>query len=69
MIGGDSVPRGVNILERALNLAPDDILIMEDLGMAFIADGKITEGEELLKRAGKEQFRIDELKLMMQHPQ
>ncbi len=58
------VSKGIVLLERALNLAPDDALIMEDLGVALISDGRIMEGEEYLRKAGKED-RIAELKSIM----
>lgn len=37
---------------------------MEDLGVALISDGRIMEGEEYLRKAGKED-RIVELKSIM----
>lgn len=61
------VSKGIILLERALNLAPDDALIMEDLGVALISDGRIMEGEEYLRKAGKED-RIVELKSIMRAP-
>ena len=45
--------RGITILKRALNIAPEDELITEDLAMALIGSGHITEGNSLLKRIGK----------------
>jgi len=51
-------------LERALNLAPEDELIMEDLGVALISDGQNVRGEILLKKAGKSD-RIDTIKTIM----
>ncbi len=56
--------KGVAVMKRALNLAPDDELIMEDLGVTLISEGNVEEGAHMLKRAGKES-RLDELKLMM----
>lgn len=41
------------ILKRALNLAPGDELISEDLAMALIWAGEVTEWNNLLKKLGK----------------
>ncbi|MCP4524069.1 MAG: hypothetical protein GY828_07675 [Candidatus Gracilibacteria bacterium] len=46
-------PKGIVILKRALNLAPGDELISEDLAMALIGAGEITEGNDLLRKIGK----------------
>ncbi len=51
-------------MKRALNLSPDDELIMEDLGVTLISEGQVEEGASMLKKAGKES-RLDELKMMM----
>ncbi|MCD5385161.1 tetratricopeptide repeat protein [Candidatus Gracilibacteria bacterium] len=51
MIGNSE--RGIAILKRALALSPNDELITEDLAMALIGAGQITEGNELLKKIGK----------------
>lgn len=56
--------KGIAVLKRALNLAPDDTLIMEDLGVTLISEGDIEEWQSMLKRAGKES-RLEELKTMM----
>lgn len=56
--------KGVAVMKRALNLAPDDELIMEDLGVTLISEGDIEEGTSMLKKAGKES-RLAELKMMM----
>jgi hypothetical protein len=56
--------KGITLLRRALNLAPNDELIMEDLGVALIGDGFVEEGSEYLKKVGKE-YRIAELLSMM----
>jgi tetratricopeptide (TPR) repeat protein len=45
--------KGILILKRALNLAPGDELITEDLAMALIGFGKITEWNDLLKKIWK----------------
>lgn len=45
--------RGIIILKRALNLSPEDELITEDLAMALIGSGNISEGNKLLKKIGK----------------
>ncbi len=41
------------ILKRALNIAPHDELITEDLAMALIGIWSIVEGNKLLKQIGK----------------
>ena len=41
------------ILKRALNIAPNDELITEDLAMALIGSWSIVEGNKLLKKIGK----------------
>ncbi len=41
------------ILKRALNLSPEDELIVEDLSMALIGSGEIKSGNSLLKQIGK----------------
>lgn len=57
--------KGIFLLKRALNLAPNDVLIMEDLGVALLSDGRdLDEGEELLRKAGKE-HRIPEIRALM----
>lgn len=45
--------QGIIILKRALNIAPNDELITEDLAMALIGVGSIVEGNKLLKKIGK----------------
>jgi tetratricopeptide (TPR) repeat protein len=45
--------RWISILKRALNISPDDELITEDLAMALIWIGKITEGNNLLQKIWK----------------
>lgn len=45
--------RGIIVLKRALNLSPEDELITEDLAMALIGSGNISEGNKLLKKIGK----------------
>lgn len=45
--------KGIVILKRALNIAPNDELITEDLAMALIGIGSIVEGNKLLKKIGK----------------
>ncbi len=53
------VKKGVILLERALTIAPDDVLIMEDLGVALLTQGKIQEAREYLSRVGKESHMSD----------
>jgi hypothetical protein len=62
MLGNPS--KGVAVMKRALNLSPEDELIMEDLGVTLISEGQVEEGASMLKKAGKES-RLDELKMMM----
>ncbi len=60
-----NVDRGIFLLKRALNLAPEDTLIMEDLGIALLSElSDPFEGEELLRKAGKE-HRITEIRALM----
>ncbi len=49
-----NTPRWIAILKRALVISPDDKLINEDLAMALIGNGHIFEGNEILKRIGKQ---------------
>jgi len=53
------VKKWVILLERALTIAPDDLLIMEDLGVALLTQGKIQEAREYLSRVGKESHMSD----------
>jgi len=46
--------RGITVLKRALNLSPEDELITEDLAMALIWTGEISEWNKLLKKIGKD---------------
>lgn len=48
------VKKWIILLERALTIAPDDMLIMEDLGVALLTQWKIQEAREYLSRVGKE---------------
>ncbi|ATU05781.1 hypothetical protein BKN14_05090 [Candidatus Gracilibacteria bacterium HOT-871] len=45
--------KGITILRRALIISPNDELIVEDLAMALIGIGEISEGNGLLKKIGK----------------
>ncbi len=57
--------RGIFLLKRALNIAPEDTMIMEDLAEALISEKhSIDEAEDLLRRAGKDS-RIAQLKASM----
>lgn len=42
---------GIPFLEDARAIAPDDPKLLEDIGRAYIAVGKIDEGKQLLERA------------------
>ena len=46
--------KGILILKRALNINPNDELITEDLAMALIWNGDISEWNNLLQKIGKE---------------
>lgn len=46
----------ISILKRALNLSPDDELIVEDLAMALIGSWEIKSGNILLEKIGKKQI-------------
>ena len=45
--------RGITILKRALNIAPGDMLITEDLAMALIGIWEVQAWNILLKKVGK----------------
>ncbi len=45
----------ISILKRALNLSPEDELIVEDLAMALIGSGEVQSGNVLLEKIGKKQ--------------
>ncbi len=45
--------RGIMVLRRALILSPEDELITEDLAMALIGSGDLTEWNLLLRKIGK----------------
>lgn len=45
--------KGILILKRALNISPEDELIVEDLAMALIGSGEIQSGNTLLEKIGK----------------
>lgn len=45
--------KGIMILKRALVIAPNDELITEDLAMALIGTGEVSEGNQLLQQIGK----------------
>jgi len=46
--------KGISILQRALNINPNDELITEDLAMALIWSGKVSEWNNLLQKIWKE---------------
>jgi tetratricopeptide (TPR) repeat protein len=43
---------GIPHLETAIGLAPNDPKVLEDLGRAYVAVGRLSEGRALLQRAG-----------------
>lgn len=49
----------VILLERALIISPDDLLIIEDLWVALLTQWKYQEAREYLKKAGKESHMKD----------
>lgn len=53
------VKKWVILLERALTISPDDVLIMEDLWVALLTQGKIQEARIYLNRVGKESHMSD----------
>lgn len=53
------VKKWIILLERALTIAPDDVLIMEDLWVALLTQGKIHEAREYLIKVGKESHMSD----------
>ena len=53
------VKKGIILLERALTIAPDDMLIMEDLSVALLTQWKIHEAREYLTKVGKESHMSD----------
>lgn len=57
MVG--EVKKWIILLERALTIAPDDILIMEDLWVALLTQWKIREAREYLVKVGKEDHMKD----------
>lgn len=61
----DHLDQGIILLQRALTMAPDDELIMEDLGMALLALGNHQEGVDYLRKSGKNALRIEEIELLM----
>ena len=52
MIG--DIKKGVILLQRALNIAPEDELIMEDLWVALLTQGNIQEARKYLVQIGRE---------------
>ena len=53
------VKKWIILLERALTISPDDILIMEDLGVALLTQWKISEAHVYLTRVGRENHMSD----------
>ena len=45
------VPEAVKLVERALQLAPDDFAIMDSVGWGYYRSGKLDESVEILRRA------------------
>lgn len=52
MVG--DIKKGIILLERALNISPEDELIMEDLWVALLTQGNIQEARKYLVQIGKE---------------
>ncbi len=57
MIG--DIKKWILILERALVIAPDDLLIMEDLWVALLTQGKVHEARMYLSKVWKESHITD----------
>lgn len=57
MVG--EVKKWIILLERALTIAPDDLLIMEDLWVALLTQWKIHEAREYLTKVWKESHMSD----------
>lgn len=45
------IPEAVELVEKALQLAPDDFAIMDSVGWAYYRDGRLAESLVLLRRA------------------
>jgi tetratricopeptide (TPR) repeat protein len=62
----NSPERGIFLLRRALNLAPSDEMIIEDLGVTLLGEWFTDEWEKLLRSIWKEQ-RILELRTLSKY--
>jgi len=47
----ERIPEALQLVEKALRLAPDDPAIMDSVGWAYYLSGKLKESEEMLRRA------------------
>ena len=47
----ERIPEAVELVEKALQLAPDDIAIMDSVGWGYYRSGKLDESVKLLRRA------------------
>lgn len=47
----ERIPEAVDLVEKALQLAPDDFAIMDSVGWGYYRSGKLDESVELLRRA------------------
>lgn len=47
----ERIPEAVELVEKALQLAPDDFAIMDSVGWGYYRSGKLDESVELLRRA------------------
>ncbi|OGS81027.1 MAG: hypothetical protein A2Z94_04595 [Gallionellales bacterium GWA2_55_18] len=47
----ERIPEAVGLVEKALQLAPDDVAIMDSVGWGYYRSGKLDESVKLLRRA------------------
>ncbi|MBI3479136.1 MAG: tetratricopeptide repeat protein [Nitrosomonadales bacterium] len=47
----DRIPEAVELVEKALQLAPDDVAIMDSVGWGYYLSGKLDESVKMLRRA------------------
>ncbi|MDD5300832.1 MAG: tetratricopeptide repeat protein [Gallionella sp.] len=47
----ERIPEAVELVEKALQLAPDDVAIMDSVGWGYYRSGKLDESVKLLRRA------------------
>jgi tetratricopeptide (TPR) repeat protein len=47
----ERIPEAIELVEKALQLAPDDVAIMDSVGWGYYRIGKLDESAKLLRRA------------------